>query len=225
MFDPAMSQMTNHDTTLVTASTPSELSPIEAAIMDTCNEVHEARSTGDDEGLQRLRDRLESLLLRYDETDGESHPNSAWARPNQRALALSALGETSRAVQAELIALKYADTPRRLEISLGNLAERYIRLGEYGASLTRFLEAIEVAPTSVPVMLTGAQAMYYAGHLDEANRIFAAFLDLPEQFEPTSELIAYLDHESRLVEMAADLPALRDLLARRAQLGSEGGRS
>lgn len=220
-----MSQLTQTDTSLVTASSPSELSPIEAAIMDTCNEVHEARGKGDVESLDRLRERLDGLLLRYDETDGESHPNSAWARPNQKALALSSLGELDRAVQAELIALKYADTPRRLEISLGNLAERYIRLGEYDAALLRFLEAIEVAPTSVPVMLTGAQAMYFAGHLGEADRIFAAFMDLPEQFEPTSELIAYLDHESRLGEMAGDLPALRALLVRRDEMASSGGLS
>lgn len=205
-------------TTIVTASVPEELSPIEAAIMDACNAVHEARAQGDGQTVERLGAHLSALLARYDETDAEDHPNSAWARPNQRALALSALGQTEAAIEAERIALKYADTPRRREISLGNLAERCIRLHRYDDAVAYFLNAIDVAPGSVPVMLTGAQAMFLAGHVEEADRVFQAFCGMPEQMTDDSELVAYLDHETRMREMAARMPALAELLRRRAAM-------
>lgn len=195
------------DTTLVTSS--DELSPIEAAIMDGCNELYEARQLGDEPRSESIRDRLWALLAAYDETDGEDHPNPAWARPNQRALALSAMGEVERAIETEAIALKYADTPRRLEISLDNLADRCVRAGWYQEAVGYFLQAVEVAPTSVPVLLTGAQAMYLAGHVEEADAVFASMLDQPAMFERGSVLGAYLDCEDRLRGMATELPALR----------------
>lgn len=198
-------------TTLVTASTPTELSPIEAAIMDACNELHDARANGDGPRSDAVETVLFKLIVRYDESDGDNHPNPAWARPNQRALALSAAGRVEAAIAAEQLALKYADTPRRREISLDNLADRCMRAERYEDALGYFLEAVEIAPSSVPVLMTGAQAMYFAGMPEEANNIFAAFLDQPDQLDPRGPLAAYLDHEDRLVDMAIELPALRDL--------------
>ncbi|MEQ8770565.1 MAG: hypothetical protein RIB60_08660 [Phycisphaerales bacterium] len=198
-------------TTLVTASTPTELSPLEAAIMDACNELHDARAKNDAPRADAVETVLFKLIDRYDESDGDNHPNPAWARPNQRALALSAAGRVNAAISAEQLALKYADTPRRKEISLDNLADRCMRAERYEDALGYFLEAVEIAPTSVPVLMTGAQAMYFAGMPEEANNIFAAFLEQPEQLDPRGPLAAYLDHEERLIDMAIDLPALRDL--------------
>ncbi len=202
------------DTTLVTAPAPGDLSPLEAAIMDACNDMHEARERGDNAYIAAARERLFDLVDKYDEADAEDHPNAAWARPNQRALALSAAGEVARAIDAELIALKYADTPRRREISLGNLADRCIRLGRHDDAVGYFLGALEIAPGSAPILLTGAQALYLAGHTAEADRIFAEFLDHPEMLTPGSELTAYLDCESRLREMTQRLPSLAELMRR-----------
>ncbi len=198
-------------TTLVTASTPTELSPLEAAIMDACNELHDARSKIDGPRAEAVERVLFKLIDRYDESDGDNHPNPAWARPNQRALALSAAGRVNAAIAAEQLALKYADTPRRREISLDNLADRCMRAERYEDALAYFLEAVEIAPNSVPVLMTGAQAMYFAGMPEEANNIFAAFLEQPSQLDPRGPLAAYLDHEERLIDMAIELPALRDL--------------
>ncbi|MEZ6243194.1 MAG: hypothetical protein R3B57_09135 [Phycisphaerales bacterium] len=202
------------DTTLVTSSVPGELSPLEAAIMDACNEMHEVRDLGDASQIAKVRGRLFELIDRYDAADAEGHPNAAWARPNQRALALSAAGEAARAIDAELAALKYADTPRRREISLGNLADRCIRLGRYNDAIGYFLAALEDAPGSAPILLTGAQALYLAGHTAEADRIFAEFLSRPEMLTPGSELTAYLDCETRLREMSRELPSLAELMRR-----------
>ena len=209
------------DTTLVTSS--DELSPIEAALMDGCNELYEARQLSDDARASVICDRLWTLLARYDETDGEDHPNPAWARPNQRALALSAMGKVEKAIETEAVALKYADTPRRLEISLDNLADRCVRVGRYDAAVEYFLQALEVAPSSVPVLLTGAQAMYLAGHIEEADAVFASMLDQPAMFERTSVLGAYLDCEDRLRTMARDLPALRAVYEAWDSASREGG--
>ena len=216
------------DTTLVTSS--DELSPIEAGIMDACNELHEVRSLGDASREDALGDRLWALLAEYDETDGENHPNPAWARPNQRALALSAMGDVGRAIETEALALRYADTPRRLEISLDNLADRCVRAGRYDEAVGYFLQAVEVAPTSVPVLLTGAQALYLAGHVEDADAVFASMLHEPRMFAAGSVLGAYLDCEDRLRLMAVDLPALRGLYEAwgRAQselMNGEGGSS
>lgn len=210
-----------HDTTLVTAPNAADLSPLEAAIMDACNEMHEAREIGDAGLIESVRTRLFTLVDRYDAADAEDHPNAAWARPNQRALALSACGEVARAVDAELVALKYADTPRRREISLGNLADRSIRLGRYDDAVAFFLQAMEVAPNSVPILLTGAQALYLGGYGAQADAIFAQFLDRPDMLTPTSELTAYLDCETRLVAMSRDLPALAELMRRWASMRSK----
>ncbi len=73
---------------------------------------------------------------------------------------------------------------------------------------------IEIAPGSAPILLTGAQALYLAGHTAEADRIFAEFLDHPEMLTPGSELTAYLDCESRLREMTQRLPSLAELMRR-----------
>lgn len=207
--DRTVQQQAACDTTLVTSS--DELSPIEAALMDGCNELYEARLLGDGERVSALRERLWSLLAKYDETDGEDHPNPAWARPNQRALALSAMGEVDRAIETEAVALKYADTARRLEISLDNLADRCVRAGRYEEAVAYFLKAVEVAPNSVPVLLTGAQALCRAGHLEEADAVFASMLDDPRMFDPGGVLGAYLDCEDRLRSMAPELPSLRAL--------------
>lgn len=200
--------------TIVTAADPGELSPLEAAIMDACNSVHEARAAGDEDRIRALREMLADLLHRYDASDGEDHPSPAWARPNQRALALSALGEVAEAIRLEETALRYADSPRRKEISLGNLAERCIRAGEHLRAVDYFLRAWEIAPNSVPVMVTGAQALYLAGMPEEADQIFLALESRPELLTQDGELGAYLQYETRLLSMSVALPSLGRLMRR-----------
>lgn len=218
------------ETTIVTAPT-GELSPIEAAIMDACNELHEVRKLGNETVAAQVRQRLFLLLDRYDETDGENHPNPAWARPNQRALVLSASGETLRAIDTERMALKYADTNRRLEISLDNLCDRCMRAGRYEEAIAYFLRAHDVAPQSVAVLLNGAMALWLGGYNRQAESICAALCDQPDQLAPAGTLAAYLDCEPRLTIMRADLPALDHLFkmhnarksARRDQAGRRAG--
>ncbi len=209
-------------TSLVTATTPKELSPLEAAIMDACNLLHEVRASGAHARAAEVRATLFDLLDKYDASDAENHPNPAWARANQRALAHSAAGEVEQAVVTERIALRYADTDRRREISLGNLADRCLRLGRYEEAIEHFLEAQAVAPSSVPVMLTGAQALALAGFTDEADRIFRQFLAQPEHLRPGTELVAYMEYEPRLGELAAGLPALAELKARWERIKPKG---
>jgi tetratricopeptide (TPR) repeat protein len=199
--------------TIVTASNPNELSPIEAAIMDACNALHEARERADVEAIAAYTDALPRLLARYDATDGDNHPNPAWSRPNQRALALSAMDRVEDAVRTELIALKYADTPRRREISLGNLADRCLRLNDAQLAVGYFLEAIEANPRSVPVLVTGASALFRAGHRDEADAIFRAMHATPGLLAEGSELTAYLAFDPATRAMRNRLPALDDLYA------------
>lgn len=214
--------------TIVTASSASELSPIEAAIMDACNALHEARDRQDLRSIRELSGQLEQLLDRYDETDGEDHPNPAWARANQRALALSAMGQIDQAIRLELTAIKYADTPRRIEISYGNLADRCLRLGEPDRAVEYFLDAINANPDSVPVLITGAHALYEAGYLEQADTIFQTLLDNEQLLTPCSELGAYLDCDVRTRNLSEVLPSLSMLYdkwaamnARRSRKGGE----
>ncbi|MEZ6233922.1 MAG: hypothetical protein R3B68_07010 [Phycisphaerales bacterium] len=213
MFSRSPKNPARHSASLVTATKPAELSPLEAAIMDACNLLHEVRAAKDAARTAEVRSHLFDLLDKYDASDAENHPNPAWARANQRALAHSAAGEVEQAIVTERIALRYADTDRRREISLGNLADRCLRLGRYEEAIEHFLAAQDVAPQSVPVMLTGAQALALAGFSDEADRIFRQFLTA-EHLRPGTELVAYLEYEPRLGELAAGLPALAELMAR-----------
>ena len=219
--------MTNrHNTTIITASSPSELSSIEAALMDACNTLHEARELGERGMVDTTTDRIWALLDQYDASDGEDHPNPAWARPNQRALALSAMGRVDQAIKAELMALKYADTPRRLEISLGNLSDRCLRLGEPDRAVQFFLEAYEANPNSVPVLITGALALHAAGMIEQANLICQSLLDSPGVLSPGAELAAYLECDQRTRSVADEIPALGELFQRwEALKGQIGGRS
>ena len=210
-LNPTPARATPAAATLVTASSPSDLSPMEAGIMDACNELHDARATGDLARARGVRTRLFALIERYEETDADNHPNAAWARPNQRALALSADGQLAQAIAAEQVALKYADTPRRREISLDNLADRCTRAGRHDEALAYFFQAAEVAPSSIPVLMTGALALHAAGHAEQADALFASLLALPGQLAPGGPLGAYLDCEDRLAAMAPDLPHLRAL--------------
>lgn len=206
--------------TIVTASNAIELSPIEAAIMDACNMLHEARDRRDNRTVRELGAQLDALLDRYDQTDGENHPNPAWARATQRALALSAMGRLDQAIRLELTALKYADTPRRLEISFGNLADRCLRLGEPQRAIEFFLDAINANPDSVPVLITGAQALYEAGHAQEADTVFKTLLDNPALLSPSSELGAYLDCDIRTRNLSEVLPSLSALYDRWAGMNA-----
>jgi tetratricopeptide (TPR) repeat protein len=128
-----------------------------------------------------------------------------------------------QAIVTERIALRYADTDRRREISLGNLADRCLRLGRYDEAIETFLEAQSVAPESVPVMLTGAQALALGGFPAEAERIFRTFLENPSHLRPGTELVAYLEYEPRLGELAAGLPALAELRARWERIKPRNG--
>jgi tetratricopeptide (TPR) repeat protein len=201
-------------TTIVTASHSNELSPIEAAIMDCCNTLHEARDRQDLRTIREISTQLEQLLERYDQTDGENHPNPTWARANQRALALSAMGHLDQAIRLELTALKYADTPRRKEISFGNLADRCLRLGEPDRAVEYFLDAINANPESVPVLITGAHALYEAGFTEQADTIFRTLLDNESLLTPSSELGAYLDCDIRTRNLSEVLPSLSALYDR-----------
>ncbi|MBL4592077.1 MAG: hypothetical protein JKY96_08970 [Phycisphaerales bacterium] len=217
---------TRHTTTIITASTPSELSPIESAIMDACNTLHEAHELGDRAMAGASTMQLWKLLDQYDATDGENHPNPAWARPNQRALALSAMGQVDNAIQAELAALKYADTPRRLEISLGNLSDRCLRLGEPDRAVQFFLEAYQANPNSVPVLITGALALHAAGMIEQANMICESLLSSPGILSPGAELAAYLECDQRTRAIAQEIPALGELFRRWETLKAKiGGQS
>lgn len=221
-----MSNHTNQpDGTIVTASNPGELSRIEAAIMDACNGLHEAREQSNARAFTTLSDAVQKLLAAYDASDGENHPNPAWARPNQRALALSAMGKVEQAVRTELIALKYADNARRREISLGNLADRCLRLGDAELAVGYFLEAIEANPQSVPVLITGAAAMFRSGHLDEADSIFRALLESPGLMDAGTELSAYLAFDPNVRAMRGRLSSLDALYAAWEQENREGGQS
>ncbi|MEM9372806.1 MAG: hypothetical protein AAGA55_04105 [Planctomycetota bacterium] len=213
------------DGTIVTASNPAELSPIEAAIMDACNGLHEAREQNDPDSFESLSIAANRLLDAYDRSDGENHPNSAWSRPNQRALVLSAMGRVQDAVKTELIALKYADTERRREISLGNLADRCLRLGDAELAVGYFLEAIEANPASVPVLITGASALFRAGHKSEADSIFQAMHESDGLLDAGTELSAYLAFDPNVRSMRGALPALDALYAAWEGMDREGGRS
>ncbi len=206
--------ITVNDASLVTSPNPDDMSPIEAAIMDGCNTLHAARTDNDDELCEQVRAELFSLLDKYDETDGEDHPNPAWARPNQRALVHSASGELESAIRFEIAALRYADTDRRKEISLGNLADRCIRADRAEEAVEWFLLAQEVAPDRVPILLTGVQALWMAGYHEEADGICQLLLEMPDLLHEGSELTAYLDYETRLREVAIDVPTLAELFAR-----------
>jgi tetratricopeptide (TPR) repeat protein len=211
-------------TTIVTASSADELSPIEAAIMDCCNTLHEARDRQDMRTIREIGEQLEQLLDRYDESDGENHPNPAWARANQRALALSAMGKLDQAIRLELTALKYADTPRRQEISYGNLADRCLRLGEPDRAVEFFLDAINANPESVPVLITGAHALFEAGYTEQADTIFRTLLDNEQLLTPTSELGAYLDCDVRTRNLSEVLPSLSKLYDKWAAMNANSSK-
>lgn len=207
--------------TIVTTDDPRRLSPIEAAIMDWCNLAHAARARGDTEALDEIGRQLNALVRQYDETDGDGHANPAWARPNQRALALSARGRLEEAVDVEMVAAKYADTDRRREVSFGNIADRLVRLGRPKEAIEWFARAWEAAPTSVPVMMTGARAFFDAGQPDQADDIFEALSQLDELLTPGTDLYSYLRYDDSLLDMAPHLPAL-DALYRKLASSKAG---
>ncbi len=207
--------------TIVTTDDPRRLSPIESSIMDWCNLAHAARKRGDADALEDIEAELKSLIRRYDETDGDGHMNPAWARPNQRALMLSALGRIEEAIDVEIIAAKYADTPRRQEVSYGNIADRLVRLGRAEEAIGWFLKAWDAAPMSVPVMMTGARAFFDAGRSKDADAVFEALLGMEDLLGPGTDLYVYLRHDGSLLDMAPELPSLDALYRRMAAIGSD----
>jgi len=207
--------------TIVTTDDPRRLSPIESSIMDWCNLAHTARRRDDHEALESIERELRSLVHRYDETDGDGHMHPAWARPNQRALMLSALGRLEESIEVEMIAAKYADTPRRQEVSFGNIADRLVRLERPDEAIEWFLKAWDAAPMSVPVMMTGARAFFDAGRHKDADAVFAALLNMEELLGPGTDLYVYLRHDGSLLDMAPSLPSLDALYRRMAAIGHE----
>jgi len=199
-------------TTLITAPNPGKLSPLEAAMMDACNVLHEAMGRGDAATIESTRRRLSEMLDRYEQSGADHHPQPKWAVPHQRALAMSACDDLPQAIVYEELALQHAVTPRQLEISLGNLAERSMRVGRLDEAIEYFFRARDAAPTSVPILLTGAQALYIAGFRKESDGIFAALCGMKDQLRPGTELTAYLEFETRLQVMRRDLPSLERLL-------------
>jgi len=176
--------------------------------MDWCNLAHAARTRGDEQSLVEIGRELNALIRKYDETDGDGHANPAWARPNQRALTLSARGKIKEAVDVERVAARYADTDRRKEVSYGNIADRLVRLGRAEEAIGWFLKAWDAAPTSVPVMMTGARAFFDAGHINDANDVFAALGNMQELLTPGTDLYSYLRFDDSLLDMAPHLWAL-----------------
>ncbi|MEM8756195.1 MAG: tetratricopeptide repeat protein [Planctomycetota bacterium] len=201
----------NIASSFVTTDDPNRLSPIEGSLMDACNLAHLARAEGNTAALADIRCGIAELLARYDASDGDGHPHPTWARPNQRAMTQSALGDVEAAINTEIVALRYADTPRRIEVSAGNIADRLLRIGRPDEAVQYVIQAWEAAPTSVPVMITAARAFYRAGQPAEAQAVFAELAELAPLLGPDSDLAATLRHEHDLSEMADDLPALRDL--------------
>jgi len=201
-------------TTLITSPNPAKMTPLEAAMMDACNILHEAVAKGDSDRIAQVRVQLAEMLDRYESTGADDHPQPKWAVPHQRALAMSAAGDLHQSIVYEEIALENAQTPRQLEISLGNLAERSMRVGRVEESIEYFFRARDAAPTSVPILLTGAQALFIAGFKKESDGIFRALLGMENQYQPGTELTAYLDFETRLHAMRRDLPSL-DLVMRK----------
>jgi tetratricopeptide (TPR) repeat protein len=208
-----MTTFASQTTTVITAPNPASMSPLEGAMMDACNELHEVISLGDDARARELEATLVRLMERYEATNAEDHPHPRWAIPHHRALFMSAAGDAAGAVIYEEIALQHAQTDRQREISLGNLAERYMRLERFDEAVEHFFKAREVAPRSVPIMLTGAQALYLAGFRAESDRIFRALLSMPHLLTVGSDLTAYLDFETRLQAMRPDLPSLDRLMS------------
>lgn len=206
------SNSASQTTTVITAPNPGSMSPLEGAMMDACNELHEAVALGDEQRVHKLEATLGQLLDRYEATNAEEHPHPRWAVPHQRALFMSAAGDVAGAVIYEDLALQHAQTERQREISHGNLAERYMRLERFDDAIEHFLKARDISPKSVPIMLTGAQALYLSGFRAESDRIFKALLSMPQLLTPCSELTAYLDFESRLQIMRQDLPSLERLM-------------
>jgi hypothetical protein len=88
-----------------------------------------------------------------------------------------------------------------------------MRLERFDEAVEHFFKARDVAPKSVPIMLTGAQALYLAGFRAESYRIFMALLSMPQLLTPSSDLTAYLDFETRLQAMRPDLPSLDRLMS------------
>ncbi|MEO1583381.1 MAG: tetratricopeptide repeat protein [Planctomycetota bacterium] len=197
--------------TIITTDDPRRLSPIESSIMDWCNMAHRVRARGDEAELAAVSRELTRLLRRYDETDGDGHANPAWSRPNQRALVQSALGRVGEAIETETTALRYADTPRRVEVSAGNIAARLLRVGDAERAIPYFLDAWDAAPYSVPVLLTGATAFHRTGRLEEADAVFASLLEVAPTLGPDSDLAAWLKHDDDLRDLAKESEGLAEL--------------
>lgn len=200
--------------TLITAPNPSNMTPLEAGMMDGCNVLHEAVAAGDDEQVAHLTADLAAMLDRYEAANADDHPNADWAVPHQRALVLSAAGDAEGAIVYEEIALDHAGTARQREISLGNLSERSLRLGRLDDAIEFFFRARDISPGSIPIMLTGAQALYLAGYTGQADGIFRALLARPDLLSIGNDLTAYLEFESRLHAMRRGLPSLNRLMDR-----------
>lgn len=200
--------------TLVTSPNPAKMSPLEGAIMDACNRLHEAVASELETEVSQINAQLAGLLDRYEASGAEDHPQPKWAVPHHRALAMSAAGDLHQSILYEEVALNHAVTPAQLEISLGNLAERSMRVGRIEDAIDFFFQARDVSPGSVPILLTGAQALYMGGFKNDADGIFKAILGMNQQFNLGTELTAYLDYETRLQVMRRDLPSLEQVLRR-----------
>ncbi|MGE3108696.1 MAG: hypothetical protein AB7G11_06075 [Phycisphaerales bacterium] len=210
-------------TTLITSPNPAKMSPLEGAIMDACNQMHEAVAKSDASAIKVLKGHLAELLDRYEASGAENHPQPKWAVPHHRALAASAAEDLHQSLLYEEIALEHAVTNVQKEISLGNLAERSMRTGRIEDAIEYFFRARDVAPRSVPILLTGAQALFVAGHKTESDGIFRSLLGMNEQFASGTELTAYLEYETRLQVMRRELPSLDSMLKKWDVMRREGG--
>ena len=123
-----MTTFASQTTTVITAPNPSSMSTLEGAMMDACNELHEAVGNSEAARILELETSISAMLDRYEASGAENHPDPAWAVPHQRGLFMSAAGDVEGAATYEEIALQHARTDRQKEISLGNLADRSMRL-------------------------------------------------------------------------------------------------
>src|SRR5262245_13643810 len=105
-----MSSLASQTTTVITAPNPGNMSPLEAAMMEACNELHEAVANGDEQRVAELETSITAMIDRYEAAGAEDHPYPKWAVPHQRALFLSAAGDVEGAIIYEDIAYQHAGT-------------------------------------------------------------------------------------------------------------------
>ena len=98
-------------------------------------------------------------------------------------------------------------------------------MGDPATAIAYFLDAQDERPDSIPVLLTGAVAVYEAGYVEQAEVIFNTLLNNAALLNPTSELSAYLTLDPRTRKVAESLDSGIQLLARLNRMIQNGAQS